>query len=47
MSNEMRTAVTEYIHLSVGNEISSGLELTYPLHPALDRAFKLLEKRFE
>ena len=47
MNNEMRSAVTEYIHLAVGNEMTGGLELSYPLHPMLERAYKFLEKRFE
>jgi len=48
MTNEMRTAVTEYLYLSMGNELgSSSMDLTYPLHPMLEKAFKFLEKRFE
>jgi DNA primase small subunit len=47
MNNEMRTAVVDYVHLSAGNEMGGGLELSYPLHPALDRAFKLLDRHFE
>lgn len=47
MNNEMRTAVVDYIHLSTGNEMGGGLELSYPLHPALDRAFKILDRHFE
>jgi len=47
MSNEMRSAVTEYMFLAVGNEQSSGLELNYPLHPALNRAYQYLKTKFE
>lgn len=47
MNNEQRTAVTDYIHLSIGNDMSGGLDLSYPLHPMLQSAFKFLEKRFE
>lgn len=46
MNNECRTAVTDYMGLPVGNELSGGLELGYPLHPMLERAFIFLEKRF-
>ncbi len=46
MTNEMRTAVTEYIHLGVGNEHGGSIELNYPLHPMLERAYKYLEKKF-
>jgi len=47
MNNEMRSAVTEYIHIATGNEMGGGLDLHYPLHPMLERAYKFLEKRFE
>lgn len=47
MTNEMRSAVTEYINMGIGNEFAGNLELNYPLHPMLDRAFKYLDKRFE
>ena len=47
MTNEQRSAVAEYINLGVGNEFSGTLELSYPLHPMLERAFKFLDKRFE
>jgi DNA primase small subunit len=47
MNNEARTAVTDYIFLPTGNEMGGGLELSYPLHPMLDRAFNFLDKRFE
>ena len=47
MTNEMRTAVTEYLHLGIGNELGGNLELSYPLHPMLEKAYKFLEKRFE
>lgn len=47
MTNEQRAAVTEYVHLNVGNEQTGGIELSYPLHPMLERSYKYLEKRFE
>jgi DNA primase small subunit len=47
MNNEHRAAVTEYMFLAVGNEMGGGLDLSYPLHPMLERAYKMLEKRFE
>jgi len=47
MNNEMRTAVTDYLYLSVGNELTGGLEISYPLHPMLERAYRYLDKRFE
>ena len=43
MTNEMRIAVTEYIHLPVANEMGGTLDLSYPLHPLLERAFKFLK----
>lgn len=46
MNNEARSAVTEYLFLPTGNEMGGALELSYPLHPMLERAFKFLEKRF-
>lgn len=47
MTNEHRAAVTEYMFLAVSNEMGGGLELSYPLHPMLERAYKHLEKKFE
>lgn len=47
MTNEMRTAVTSYLMLNVGNENSGKLRLDFPLHPNLKRSFKFLEKYFE
>lgn len=47
MNNEARTAVTDYMFLSTGNEMGGSLDLSYPLHPMLDRAFTFLNKRFE
>ena len=44
MNNEMRAAVTEYINLGVGNELAGRLNISYPLHPMLDRAYKYLSK---
>lgn len=46
MNNEMRAAVTEYLFLAVGNELGGGLDLSYPLHPMLDRAYKYLNTKF-
>lgn len=47
MNNEARGAVVDYINLSTGNEMGGGLDLSYPLHPTLDRAYKYLDKQFE
>lgn len=47
MSNEMRSAVTQYLSINVGNENAGKLKLDYPLHPSLRRAHKFLEKYFE
>lgn len=48
MNNEQRSAVTEFINLGVGNELSGKLNLSHPLHPMLERAFKYLyPKKFE
>ena len=47
MNNEARTAVTDYMSLSVGNEMSGKLELSYPLHPHLQNAYKILSKKFQ
>lgn len=48
MNNEQRIAVTEYINLGVGNELSGRLNLSNPLHPSLKRAYKkLYPKAFE
>jgi DNA primase small subunit len=46
LNNEGRTSVVEYVHLNVGNELSGKLELSYPLHPAMRRAYDLLYKKF-
>lgn len=47
MSNEMRSAVTQYCSINVGNENAGKLKLDFPLHPSLRRAHKFLEKYFE
>jgi hypothetical protein len=47
MTNEMRTAVTDYMFLPTGNEMGGGLELHYPIHPMLDRAYGMLKNKFE
>ena len=47
MTNEMRSAVTEYLFLPTGNEMGGNFELSTPLHPMHLRAFKYLNKRFE
>jgi DNA primase small subunit len=47
MNNEARSAVTEYIHLGVGNELAGKLELSYPMHPMLQRAYTVLVRKFE
>ncbi|CDW89799.1 dna primase small subunit [Stylonychia lemnae] len=47
MTNEMRSAVTEYLFLATGNEMGGGFDLGYPLHPMHQRAYKFLSKRFE
>jgi len=33
MTNEMRSAVTEYLFLPTGNEMGGNFELSTPLHP--------------
>jgi len=47
MSNEMRTAVTQYCSVTAGNELSGKLILTYPLHPNLRKAYEFLKPFFE
>ena len=47
MNNEARTAVTDYMFLPTGNEMGGSLDLSFPLHPMLERAFRFLDKRFE
>jgi hypothetical protein len=39
--------MTDYIHLAVGNEMSGKMNLSYPLHPMLARAYKYLYPKFE
>ena len=46
MTNEMRSAVTEYLFLPTANEMNN-LDLSYPLHPMLEKAFNFLNKHFE
>jgi DNA primase small subunit len=48
MSNEMRTAVTQYCNIGAsGNENSGKVALSYPLHPNLRRAYNFLVPFFE
>lgn len=47
MNNEMRTAVTQYCNISAGNENSGKVQLSYPLHPTLRKAFDFLMPHFE
>ena len=47
MQNEMRTAVTNYCSVNIGNELSGKLTLQYPLHPNLRKAFAFLQPYFE
>eukprot|EP00347_Sterkiella_histriomuscorum_P001750 403370832 len=46
MTNEMRSAVTEYLFLPTANEMNN-LDLSFPLHPMLEKAFNFLNKHFE
>jgi len=46
MTNEMRTAVTDYVYLNVGSDITGKLKLMNPLHPAHISAFKFIDKHF-
>ena len=46
MTNEMRSAVTEYVYLNVGNEITGKLKLQQPLHPSHREAFTFISKYF-
>ena len=44
MTNEQWSAVTDYLSVYVGNELTGGTaSLTYPLHPALQSAFGIIE----
>ncbi|KAF1331668.1 DNA primase small subunit, partial [Globisporangium splendens] len=48
LTNEARTAVVQYLSLVEGNENSKRkVHLKDPLHPSLDRAYRLLEPLFE
>lgn len=47
MSNEMRTAVTQYCNIGSGNENSGKVQLSYPLHPNLRKAYVFLLPFFE
>lgn len=46
MSNEMRSAVVGYCNIGVGNENASRLQLEYPLHPRLRKAYDYLKEKF-
>ena len=43
----MRQAVVSYCNLGIGNENSGKLQLSYPLHPRLKKAYKFLLTKFE
>ena len=47
MTNEMRSAVTQYFNIGVGNELAGKLNLASPLHPSLRRAFNFLKPYFK
>jgi DNA primase small subunit len=47
LTNEMRSAITQYTNLSVGNENTGKLNLNYPLHPTLEKSYNFLKKYFE
>jgi DNA primase small subunit len=48
MTNEQRAAVTEYCNMGVGNELAGRLQVHYPIHPMLKRAYKTLyPEKFE
>ena len=46
MSNEMRSAIAAFMNLNLGNDMSSRLQLSYPLHPRLQKIYKYLEPEF-
>lgn len=47
MTNEMRQTVTKYCDIGVGNELAGKLNLSYPLHPNLRKAYEYLAPHFE
>ena len=47
MSNDMRSAIANYINIGLGNEKADRLNLSYPLHPHLQRAYDQLRPHFE
>ena len=46
MSNEARTAVASYFEVNLGSEKNKMSSLSSPLHPALARAYDILEPHF-
>lgn len=46
MSNEARSAVASYFEVNLGSEKSKMSSLSSPLHPALSRAYAILEPHF-
>ena len=46
MTNEMRSAVISYCNIGVGNENASRLQLDYPMHPRLRKAYEYLKVKF-
>ena len=46
MTNEMRSAVINYCNIGVGNENANRLQLDYPLHPRLKKAYHYLKEKF-
>ena len=47
LTNEQRTAVVDYCGLYLGKEGGRTMQLPYPLHPSLERAFEQLLPFFE
>jgi len=46
LSNEARSAVASYFEINLGTEKNQKIDLKYPLHPMIKRAFKVLEPMF-
>ena len=47
MMNDMRSAVTQYMNIGVGNENANKLVLDYPMHPRLRKSYAYLKDKFE
>jgi DNA primase small subunit len=47
MTNEMRSAITEYVYLNVGSDMTGRVRLSQPLHPSHKNAFEFIDKHFK